>query len=130
MHLRFHSGLAALGLLLLTACASPTRTSTGVSVTEAQTRLVVGRSSKAEVAAALGRAAVTSFPSGYEVWVYNDKLELPALVSFVPLVGSLASAVEVTAQNRELVILFDPSGTVRKYQMRVDGSRLEKLVGQ
>ncbi|AKU23114.1 hypothetical protein ACZ75_18315 [Massilia sp. NR 4-1] len=79
--------------------------------------------------APLGRAAVTSFPSGYEVWVYNDKLELPALAGFVPVLGSVASAVEMTAQNRELVILFDPSGTVRRYQMRVDGSRLEKLAG-
>lgn len=129
MPMRFHSGFAALCLLMLSACASPARTSTGVSVTEAQARLVVGQSSKSEVAAALGRAAVTSFPSGYEVWVYNDKLELPALIGFVPVLGSVASAVEMTAQNRELVILFDPGGTVRKYQVRVDGSRLEKLVG-
>ena len=53
--------------------------------------LTIGKTTKADVRAALGDAVVVDFASGYEVWVYRGK-------------------------ETELVLLFDPSGTLNKFR--------------
>jgi hypothetical protein len=58
-------------------------------------------SSKEQVAAALGRANVIRFDSGWEVWVYR-----------------WPGADRSTRGATELVILFDASGAVRKSRIR------------
>jgi len=63
--------------------------------------IAVGRSTKADVASALGRAIVVSFDSGYEVWVYRWS-------------GSDGT----TRAATELVVLFGPSGVVTKVRLR------------
>lgn len=68
----------------------------------AKDRVVLGKSSRAEVSAALGsKAIVIPFDSGYEVWVYRwpgpDK---------------------TTRAATELVLLFEPSGLVKKLRLR------------
>jgi len=63
--------------------------------------IAVGRSTKADVRAALGEAIVVDFESGYEVWVYRERL------------GQKAKP-PVT----ELVLLFDPRGTLTKTRIR------------
>ena len=55
--------------------------------------LSVGRSTKADVRAALGEGTVVNFDSGYEVWVYRQPRE-------------------------ELVLLFEPSGILSKTRVR------------
>jgi len=55
--------------------------------------LAVGKSTKADVRAALGEARVVDFASGYEVWVYRERAA-------------------------ELVMLFDPSGELTKMRVR------------
>ncbi|MDB5874814.1 MAG: hypothetical protein JWQ07_4256 [Ramlibacter sp.] len=60
-----------------------------------------GKSTKAEVAAALGKAVVIPFESGYEVWVYRWK-----------------GAKKTTRAATELVVLFAPSGIARKARIR------------
>src|SRR5689334_14685683 len=66
------------------------------SARAAHDMILIGKSSKADVRAALGEATVVDFDSGYSAWVYReqrirekDKPPLPAV---------------------ELVILFAPSG--------------------
>ncbi|MBT9503344.1 MAG: hypothetical protein IV092_19030 [Burkholderiaceae bacterium] len=64
--------------------------------------IAIGRSGRAEVAAALGsKAIVIPFDSGYEVWVYRwpgpDKTSRAAT---------------------ELVLLFEPSGLLKKLRLR------------
>jgi hypothetical protein len=63
--------------------------------------IVIGKSTKADVSSALGRAVVVSFDSGYEVWVYR-------------WAGSDRTARAAT----ELVVLFAPSGLVTKVRLR------------
>lgn len=63
--------------------------------------IAVGRSTKADVAAALGKATVIPFDSGYEVWVYRWR-----------------GAEPTTRAATELVVLFTPSGIVRKTRIR------------
>ena len=71
-----------------------------MSVQEAQGAITIGASTKADVQAALGAATVVKFDSGYEVWVYR---------------GADGKA---TTTGAEFVILFAPSGIVKKTRIR------------
>jgi len=75
--------------------------SRGITPEIARDTVAVGRSTKAEVAAALGRATVIPFDSGYEVWVYRWRGAQPT-----------------TRAATELVVLFEPSGVVKKTRVR------------
>jgi len=63
--------------------------------------IAVGKSTKAEVRAALGEAVVVDFESGYEVWVYRERLPEKA-----------------KPPATELVLLFEPSGVLAKTRIR------------
>ena len=71
-----------------------------MSVETARDTLIIGTSSKADVLAALGSATVVQFDSGFEVWVYRAK------------------APRAASTRPELVILFTPSGIVKKIRIR------------
>jgi hypothetical protein len=73
----------------------------GTTPQAASDAIAVGRSTKAEVAAALGKAIVIPFDSGYEVWVYRWRGAQPT-----------------TRAATELVVLFEPSGIVKKTRIR------------
>ena len=73
----------------------------GWSMQAAVAAVVLGTSGKDDVLAALGPAAVIRFDSGYEVWVYRSN----------PLKSDPATA--------EFVILFAPSGIVKKIRIRL-----------
>lgn len=60
-----------------------------------------GTSTQSQVAAALGPAFVVRFDSGYEVWVYR-----------------WPGADKTTRGATELVLLFDPAGTLTKRRLR------------
>ncbi len=71
-----------------------------MSMLNASDAVVIGRSTQAEVVAALGPATVVRFDSGYEVWAYRGKTSKAA------------------APGEEFVILFAPSGIVKKTRIR------------
>ena len=79
------------------------RTPTGQSLAPqaAMEMITIGRSTQADVSAALGKAIVIRFDSGYEVWVYR-----------------WAGADRTTRAATELVILFEPSGLATKVRLR------------
>jgi hypothetical protein len=72
-----------------------------VSAQAANDSLAIGKSTKADVRAALGEATVIDFDSGYEVWVYREKLREKA-----------------TPPAPEFVLLFAPSGILTKTRVR------------
>ena len=96
--------------LWLAACAGPGLFNAGsdsppfsnptLSMQSASDSITIGKSSKADVMAALGPATVINFDSGYEVWVYRAKSREPA------------------EAKAEFVILFSPDGVVRKTRLR------------
>ena len=97
-------GCAGVGLL----DASPqrdasARTPTGPSLTPqaAMERISLGKSTKADVASALGEPIAVPFDSGYEVWVYRWR-------------GRDRTPRGAT----ELVVLFAPSGVATKVRVR------------
>ena len=104
------SFIAAVCCLYLAACAgpglfgggpdTPPFTNPTLSMQSASDSITVGKSTKADVLAALGAATVINFDSGYEVWVYRAKSREPA------------------EAKAEFVIFFSPDGVVRKTRLR------------
>ena len=74
----------------------PLRPGEVVSAKAAEAQITLGKTTRAEVRAALGEGTVVDFDSGYEVWVYRQR----------------------AAPASELVLLFDPSGIVAKARVR------------
>ena len=71
------------------------------SAQAAQDAVTIGKSTKADVRAALGEAIVVEFDSGYEVWVYRERLREKA-----------------PPPATELVLLFEPSGVLTRTRVR------------
>ncbi len=93
---------AALALcLLVAACAAPPPEPPAPSLRPAFEALVVGKSTKADVRAALGEAVVIDFDSGDEVWVYRDPLKE-----------------KQPPPPTEYVLLFAPSGVLARTRVR------------
>jgi hypothetical protein len=97
-------------LLILAGCATPARTPPPApgEFASAQTALeaiVIGKSTKAQVLAALGKGTEIAFDSGYEVWVYRQQLKE-----------------KEKPPRSELVLLFDRSGIVSKARIQGQGA--------
>jgi hypothetical protein len=105
MHLLRASAACALllaGCATLDAGSEPTLTkATAVPAGAAEARIGPGRSTKADVLAALGKTTAITFDSGYEIWVYHVKDDARR-----------------DARAAEYVVLFAPSGIVAKTRTR------------
>ena len=94
------AGCAGLFGLFNAETKAPPFRDQNMSMQEASDAIVTGTATKADVMAALGPATVIQFHSGFEVWVYRAKSREPA------------------AAKAEFVILFAPSGIVKKTRIR------------
>ena len=103
--------LTCLTCLVLAGCAGPSAGTNpqatmpafrdpAMSIQSANASIAIGTSTRAEVLAALGPASVVKFDSGYEVWVYRGK------------------SPNTATKPAELVILFAPSGVVKKTRIK------------
>jgi hypothetical protein len=99
---------AAVLCLWLGGCASPGSAGSDgkpafrapdMTVGAAKDSIILGKSTKADVLAALGPATVITFDSAYEVWVYRP-----------PAPRGMSRS--------ELVVLFTPSGVASKVRVR------------
>ena len=104
----YQASLAIAFCVCVAGCATPT-TSGIPSARDAQAAMVIGKSSKADVEAALGKAIVVSFDSGYEVWVYQER----SAAAGSGLFGQPAK------ERPELVLLFEPAGILKKTRIRM-----------
>ena len=73
----------------------PSRTLAAGVPAEARSALTIGKSTKADALAALGKTVTVPFDSGYEVWVYHLK-----------------------PGTAEFVLLFDPAGVLARTRVR------------
>ena len=106
----FSSSVVCASSLWLAGCAGPGLFNSGadapafsnpaVPMQNAGDTIVIGKTTKAEVMAALGAATVINFDSGFEVWVYRAKSRAPA------------------ETKAEFVVLFSPDGIVKKTRLR------------
>lgn len=114
--------------LFLPGCASQTATApsavvamAGVaSVTPEQISrtVVIGRSTKSDVLAALGETRAIQFDNGYEVWVYRLKDPMSRNASCGAHGGRPAWVRSECEGTAEFVILFAPSGIVSRTRIR------------
>jgi hypothetical protein len=80
---------------------APTSKAAAMPPQAAQSMVVAGKRTKADVEAALGKAGTVQFDSGWDVWAYRWR-------------GNQRT----TRGDTELVILFGPDGVVRKTRIR------------
>ena len=80
--------------------------------------LVPGRTTEAEVRDALGQGTVVHFQSGMETWHYVYRKGMAKGWDYVPYVNLIAE--HLAGDEKELVILFDPAGVVRRWSLQVN----------
>ncbi|WP_139798732.1 hypothetical protein [Andreprevotia lacus] len=112
-----------LGLLVLQlgACASSPGANHNQSrvMDQADQHIVVGVTRREQVRSLMGPPSETSLDdAGHEVWIYQDVVKVPLLVSLIPIVGDVADVVEMTHDNRELIVQFDAADVVQKVKVR------------
>ena len=94
-------GLTLAGCAAFETPAAPPFRDTALTMTSAQTLIIPGTSTRSDVTTALGPASAVVFDSGFEVWAYREKRS------------------QAPAASAELVILFAPSGVVKKTRLRL-----------
>jgi hypothetical protein len=102
---------------LLAACAAAdTDRIAGLDDARAQALLVPGRTTEADARAAFGPGSVVQFRSGWATWHYEYRAGLAKGWDEVPFIGLVTS--RSARPTKELVLLFDPAGTLRRYALQ------------
>jgi hypothetical protein len=83
---------------------------------QAQALLVPGRSTRDEVRQALGEGAIIHFESGMETWRYQYREGVAKGWDQVPYIGLITARLD--RPTKELVILFDASGVLRRWSLQ------------
>lgn len=109
--------LAVIGLGLLSGCATVGNdTLKDENKQTIASKITEGKTTMAEVKAMFGTPLTTSYTdAGSEVWTYEITHMSADAASYIPVVGLFAGGSSGT--KKELVILFDDKGKVRKYKM-------------
>ena len=84
--------------------------------THARTLLVPGRTTRDDVRQALGQGAVIHFQSGLETWQYDYREGIAKGWDDVPYVNLIVARID--RPTKELVILFDASGVVKRWSLQ------------
>ncbi len=108
------AGCAVLRVSSVPSAAVTPVEASAIAPEQAGDALAIGKSTKADVIAALGKTMAISFDSGFELWVYQIKGDPPAK----------AAGAERARQKTEFVVLFNPS------THRASPSRLEFALRQ
>jgi hypothetical protein len=93
----------------------------GLDTPAAHALLVPGVTTEATVRDALGQGSVIRFESGFETWHYFWREGLPKGWDDVPFIGLVTARSE--RPTKELVILFDPAGTLRRWSFQEGGAQ-------
>ena len=91
---------------------------------QASTLLVPGRTTRDEVRLALGQGAVIRFRSGRETWHYLYREGIAPGWDDVPYIGLVTSRLQ--RPTKELVILFEGDGVLRRWSMQEYGGAPSK----
>lgn len=113
----YTAGVIMLSLLLLTGCASSgnksLRKESEASVAQ---KIFEGKTTKDEVRSLFGSPISTTFTEGgLEIWRYQMAKISADAVNFIPFVNMLGTS--ATGTKKELTVLFDDKGIVKRYSM-------------
>ncbi len=112
-HLATLLALAAVLAAALSGCASSGNGKLpALTPALAAQEIIPGKSTRADIEAAFGKAAITTYADGHEVWLYQ--LGMAKLVDSLPYVNLVLSSAD---NKKELSILFNRAGVVKKYQL-------------
>jgi hypothetical protein len=87
----------------------------------AQALLVPGRTTRDDARQALGDGAVIRFQSGMETWRYQYREGIAKGWDDVPYVNLVVARIDPL--TRELVLLFDASGVLRRWSLQAYRAR-------
>ena len=87
-----------------------------LDTTQAQALLVPGRTTRDEVRRALGDGAVIRFESGLETWHYEYRQGIAKGWDEVPYINLIVARLD--RPTKELVILFDPAGLLKRWSLQ------------
>ena len=87
-----------------------------LDATEARTLLVPGQTTQADVRGALGEGEIVRFQSGMQTWHYVYRAGLAKGWDDVPFINLIAARLD--EPTKELVILFDPAGVLRRWSLQ------------
>ena len=109
--------IATLAITLLAGCST---VGNGALVqldeSRAQALLVPGRTTRDEVRQAFGDGAVIRFESGFETWHYDYRAGIAKGWDDVPFVNLVVARLDRPV--KELVILFDAQGVLRRWSLQ------------
>lgn len=114
----FHAGVVVAFCACVAGCATPGASSlTAVSAHTVRNAITIGKSTRTDVIAALGKTRGIRFESGFEVWAYRVTGDTSARLDLGELFRS-ADSEKRSPGETEFVILFAPSGVVTKTRIR------------
>jgi len=99
----------------LTEVTSPAANSAAIRAREA---ISIGKSTRADVQAAVGKAKAVRFDNGFEVWAYRIIDQAKAMAAAAKARSQRTE--EPPVPETELVVLFDPSGIATKVRLGPD----------
>ncbi len=106
----------ALALVLPGCMSSGNESLRKESEQSVSTKIVEGKTTKAEIKAIFGSPLKTTFTDGgLEIYTYELSKVSADAINYIPLVGLLSGSASGT--KKELVILFDDKGVVKKFSM-------------
>jgi hypothetical protein len=111
------AGCAATGTTSVTGTAATLMRAKTITARDARDAIVIGKSTKSDVLAALGNTVVIRFDSGFEIWVYQYSGDTTAKANGVERIEYAGSG-NGTLGKTEFVVLFAPSGVVTKTRIR------------
>ena len=83
---------------------------------EARGLLATGTTTQADVRLAFGQGSVVRFRSGWETWQYQYREGIAKGWDEVPYIGLVTS--RLARPTKELVVLFDDHGVVRRWSLQ------------
>ena len=109
--------ISLFAVFLLIGCASTGNESLrNESEAGVQSKLVEGRSTKAQVRSMFGSPMRTTFTDGgLEIWTFEFKNVSADAVTYIPIVNMFGATASGT--KKELVVLFGRDGIVQRYSM-------------
>ncbi|MEN3931560.1 hypothetical protein WJT86_10900 [Microvirga sp. W0021] len=88
----------------------------GETVHTLDSKIVKGRTTKADVRAQIGDPSSVSFTdAGNEIWTYTHEVATAKVENFVPVVNYFTRGADV--KSKSVVILFDSRGVVKNYTL-------------
>lgn len=114
--------LVAVLLVTLSACQSMGNgRAFSQSSTERSRTLQIGITSRDDVRRELGDAVIYEYDDGSQAWSYQTTTGIPKWVGFLPYLNLLP--IDYADRTKELALLFDPKGILRKMEWREGRSK-------